>query len=103
MKHLLQSYLTELRSGHQDYTTEHYCFRQFVKADAHPLFAASQNPQFIDILPARKGTQRNMPIHSPVGLSTMDDVTDVLSNSSDSKPSSRTIAPSTSAGLDQSR
>ena len=46
MKHLLQSYLTELRSGHQDYTTEHYCFRQFVKADAHPLFAASQNPQF---------------------------------------------------------
>ena len=52
MKHLLQSYLTELRSGHQDYTTEHYCFRQFVKADAHPLFAASQNPQFIDILPA---------------------------------------------------
>ena len=55
MKHLLQSYLTELRSGHQDYTTEHYCFRQFVKADAHPLFAASQNPQFIDILPALKG------------------------------------------------
>lgn len=46
MKHLLQSYLADLRSGHLDYATDNYCFRQFVKADVHPLFAASRNPHF---------------------------------------------------------
>lgn len=38
--------LTELRSAQLDFATPTYCFRSFVKADAFPLFEASQNEHF---------------------------------------------------------